>query len=344
MQSPPHNILVVRNDKLGDFVLSLPTFALLKRNLPATRIGALVPAYTRELAANSPWIDNVLVDTDQSANLKSFYRLTRTLRKNNFDAFIALFSTLRIAAAGYYAGIPYRLGPATKIAQIMYNARLRQRRSRSEKPEWQYNLDLGLRFLRDIGVPDPVLPEPPYLFPSPQALTHEAFLAELGIEQAEQLIVVHPGSGGSANNLSLEQYARLMENLAAPGRVFVISAGPGELDAAKTLGQRISELPHRVYYSDRGLMAYIDRLALADLFIAGSTGSLHLAGALDVNTAAFYPRRRSATSLRWQTLNSEGRRLSFSPHADGDESDMRHVDLDDAATQIARRFLQASAD
>ena len=75
------------------------------------------------------------------------------------------------------------------------------------------------------------------------------------------------------------------------------------------------------------------------LFISGSTGPLHIAGALDVPTAAFYPRRRSATSLRWQTLNSEENRLGFMPPADADEQAMQRIDIDAAAKQITDKFL-----
>jgi ADP-heptose:LPS heptosyltransferase len=78
-----------------------------------------------------------------------------------------------------------------------------------------------------------------------------------------------------------------------------------------------------------------------DLFISGSTGPLHVAGALDVPTAAFYPRRRSATPLRWQTLNSPQRRLAFTPPDMAAESAMDAIDVENAAAVIGRQFLSA---
>ena len=35
------------------------------------------------------------------------------------------------------AGIPLRVAPATKWAQVFYNVRVRQRRSQSAKPNYQ---------------------------------------------------------------------------------------------------------------------------------------------------------------------------------------------------------------
>ncbi len=44
------NILVVRNDKIGDFMLAWPSFAMLKLSVPDMKVTALVPRYTAALA------------------------------------------------------------------------------------------------------------------------------------------------------------------------------------------------------------------------------------------------------------------------------------------------------
>ena len=50
---------------------------------------------------------------------------------------------------------------------------------------------------------------------------------------------------------------------------------------------------------------------LIELFIAGSTGPLHVAGALNKRTIGFYPKKKSSTSLRWETINNFENKLSF---------------------------------
>ena len=44
------SILVIRNDKLGDFMLAWPAFALLKKQYPESEITALVTAYKKDMA------------------------------------------------------------------------------------------------------------------------------------------------------------------------------------------------------------------------------------------------------------------------------------------------------
>ena len=120
-------LLVVRNDKLGDFMLAWPALARLKAASPAPHVSVLVPAYTAPMARLCPWIDEVR-------------RLLGEVKAARFDALLTLFSTPRIGWLGWRSGIPLRLAPATKWAQLFYNRRVVQRRSRSEKPESRYNV------------------------------------------------------------------------------------------------------------------------------------------------------------------------------------------------------------
>lgn len=339
----PQRILVIRNDKLGDFMLAYPSFALLKTALPAAQITALVPAYTAPMAEACPWIDNVLIDRKHTAKLTDLSALTKSIRSQHFDAVITLYSTSRVAIACWLAAIPYRLAPATKVAQLFYNHRLKQRRSRSEKPEYEYNLDLIRTFLNDHAIACPALPAPPYLtFPTQQIdQLRQAFIQQHGLTAEQQLVFIHPGSGGSARNLSLPQYAALLQQLESPqGHCIVISCGPGEEQAAQQLAELLHDLPHVIFSSQQGLLDFAMHLQLCAVFISGSTGPLHIAAALNRPTVGFYPRRRSATSLRWQTTNSEDRRLSFMPAENFAEEDMQGIDITAAARSISEKFLR----
>lgn len=347
MRTPP-KILIIRNDKLGDFMLAWPGLALLRKALPDAQIHALVPAYTRPLAAICPYLDASIEDPGRGSSLAGFRQLTATLRTQRYDAVITLFSTARIAAAVFAARIPYRLAPATKLAQLGYNRREIQRRSRSEKPEWLYNVELVRRFLHDWGVACPATPEPPYLVFNESEIdaARHSFYAQHQIPASHQLVFIHPGSGGSANNLRPGQFADLAQALNAQTPVtFVVSSGPGERALAEELAIQLRHrnLPVRVYVSTEGLVEFARQLRLAHVFISGSTGPLHIAGALNIRTVGFYPRKRSSTILRWQTLSEDARRLAFAPPETTHETDMLSVDIEAAAARINEHFLRPAS-
>ncbi len=323
-------------------MLSFPTFALLKQCLPSTEIHALVQPYTLPMADSCSYIDNVIIDPGVESGFMSTQLLVRMLKTAQYDAVITLYSTTRIGLAVAMAAIPYRLAPATKIAQLFYNRRLKQRRSRSEKPEYVYNRDLAEYYLNDIQINPETYPQSPYLiFPESEIRSlRNTFCEQHAIATDKNLVFIHPGSGGSANNLSVSQYAQLAHAMRKKEEwQLVISAGPGEEKQAKGLASLTNELSPVVYISTEGLEQFAKHLAFADVFISGSTGPLHIAGALDRATAAFYTRRRSATSLRWQTMSNDSHRLAFSPPEAAEQEDMSSVDVVGAAQQISEKLL-----
>jgi len=329
-------VIVVRNDRLGDFMLAWPAVQMLARNLPGVDVCLLARDYTLPMARLCPGVSDVFCDPGLGGELANARALARLLRPERFEAALALFSRFDTALGLALARIPRRVAPATKAAQIFYTQRLRQRRSRSLRPEWLYNVELAEFFLAALGVDSPVRPASPYLsFPAEAVRrTRAGLAARLGFDPERPLVLLHPGHGGSSPTLPPSGFARIGQELADAGAELVLSQGPGDEAAVAAVAGALGGVPHHVYVSTEGLDAYARTVAAADLFVAGSTGPLHVAGALDVPTAAFYPSRRSASAVRWQTLNSEDRRLAFMPPAGAAEDDFAAIDLGDASARI----------
>ncbi|MCG9723756.1 glycosyltransferase family 9 protein [Vibrio brasiliensis] len=332
-------ILVVRNDKIGDFMLAWPSFAMLKASLPDCHITALVPNYTVALANLCPWIDSVLVDPTEKSDKAKQSELVKQIRAEQFDASINLFSTTYNAKLVWKGKIPYRLAPATKLAQIFYNKRIKQKRSQSAKPEFEYNLDLIRAFLTDNNV-KVVEPSAPYLSFSDQHLVEQkAKLAQqLSLNSDKPWVYVHAGSGGSANNLSLHQYTQLVCGLEGDFEV-VLTAGPGEEQKAAELQKLMAESGRIAVLYDKndGLVDFSCSIACADMFIAGSTGPLHIAAAIDVPTVGFFPSKRSATPLRWKPINSEDNHIAFCPPKADDKAsqeDMTRIEIEQVLAKL----------
>ena len=343
MPAQPKKIQIIRNDKLGDFMLAWPAFSILKKQYPDSEITALVPEYTAPMAKRCEWIDKILIDNRQTSSIKDIWDLSRAIRKHQYDASISLYSEMRTSIALWLAGVKVRVGPSTKLAQLFLNNKLRQKRSQSLKPEFEYNVDLVRHYINLSGDTCTESLVPPYLkFDKEQIHSLKTkYLEKHRVPESAKLIIIHPGTGGSAINLSLDQYAELARNITAHTEVFfIITAGPGELEMAEQLSGLLSGVKHGTYQSTGGIVEFCKFISLCDLFISGSTGPLHIAGALDVNTAAFYPARKSATSLRWQTTNAADKQIFFSPTKYTGENDMQQIDMVKAATDITKIFLK----
>ena len=140
--------------------------------MPNVEITALVPNYTAPLAALCPSIDKIIIDTPNKKDKTEFERILKQIKQENFDAVISFISDWYNAKLTWKSGIPYRLAPATKLFQFLYNHRLTQRRSQSAKAESEYNLDLARAFLAEKGV-TAIEPKAPYLIFSPEEIANQ---------------------------------------------------------------------------------------------------------------------------------------------------------------------------
>lgn len=341
----PLRLLAVRNDRLGDFMLAWPALQTLHLNLPDARLTVLAKAYTAPLAGLCRGVTGVICDPARPRSMPNALALARQVAPQRFAASISFFSRFDTALALALARVPLRIAPATKLAQIFYTDRLRQRRSRSLKPEYLYNLELAEFFLGLLGISRPVRAAPPYMqFPiRDTAATRSALAARLDLPAERPMVFIHPGHGGSAAAPPTALFARIAREVVELGASILISAGPADAEAATALERALVGTPHAVYRSRAGLVEYARTLACADLFVSGSTGPLHIAGALNRPTVAFYPRRRSASALRWQTLSEEGRRLAYMPPPEAGEDDYSAIDADALLADV-RMLLREALD
>ena len=80
----------------------------------------------------------------------------------------------------------------------------------------------------------------------------------------------------------------------------------------------------------------VKNISVCDVFISGSTGPLHIAGALNKKTVGFYPSKISSTSLRWQTINDFSKRLDFEDL--GKARDVIRVELNKVILEIQKHI------
>ena len=335
----PNNILIIRNDKLGDFMLAYPTFNVVSKLFPSAKIYALIPEYTKPMAKLCQWIDGIIID-ESTKGISGVVKTTAELKKHHIDAALCLHSSPRIALSLFLAGIPHRFAPASRLDQIFYNHRLTQRRSRSEKPEFEYNIDLANFMGEQYSLPPAIPDKPPYLEFSTKKVDQyrETIFEQYHLTNNQNIVIVHAGSGGSAVNITIDQYAELVTLLSTDKSLFfIITAGPDEEKVAQRLSSLIKTSNHAVYYSSGGLNEFSKLLSLASLFISGSTGVLHIAGALDIPTVAFYPSKKSATSLRWKTLNSKQKHTAFTLTNKGDGEP--EIDIKQASQTISNEYF-----
>ena len=301
------NILVVRTDKLGDFITALPTCKVLKQHSPENKIIVCVAPLNESLASSCDFIDEVIVDDGKS----SVFALAEKLRDAKIDVSITLFSNTRVAIAQFLARIPKRIAPATKIAQIFYTHRVKQRRSEVKMAEFEYNLQLVKALCFDIDLRF----EKPLLKFDDAKEVYETFCKEHGI--SKEVIAFHPGFGGSSDaNWSIDEYIELVKNALHVNRYQVVMTfGPDEQTLYEYCKEKLAGADVIFYISRDGLVNFAKLLSGFKLFISTSTGTYHLAALVGTPTMTFFGDSLFASAKRWKSISDESMQKHYMiPH------------------------------
>ena len=152
-----HNILVVRTDRLGDVILTLPLLPLIHQCYPEARVSMLLSRYTGEIVEGHPHADALLWYDDADHRPVPFWQMVHRIRQERFDAVIVVHPTFRLAWMMRLAGIPVRVGSGYRYYSVLFSRRVYEHRKDARRHELEYNLQL----LRRIGCAVPERLEQP---------------------------------------------------------------------------------------------------------------------------------------------------------------------------------------
>jgi len=299
------NVLITRHDKIGDFIVSLPMFKVLKNQRKDVKTFALVSKINYSFAKEISFIDEVIL-----YDLNNLAKTLSDIKKAKIDISISAFIDSSLGYLLFKSGIKKRIAPATKLAQIFFNKKLKQKRSKVEKKESEYNLDLLRKFDSSL--------ELKYDYPlinidkKTKDEVFNTFKNQYLIKNEEKIIAFHPGFGGSSDgNLSFDDYIKLAQAISKKQNTkIVFTFGPDDLDAVEYISTNI-KTDVILYQSSLSLMDFCALLSNFEVFISTSTGPMHLAGAVNTKTLSFFGSSLFASSKRWATISEEKQQNNF---------------------------------
>ena len=312
-------LLVIRNDKLGDLILTLPALKMIKSSVKDIKIDCLLDEKYSDIQCMTEYMDSAIYNHEN---------LIDEINTQNYDFSISFFSTFNIGFKLWKSNIKKRYAPATKLAQIFYNKKIMQKRSSSEKSEYEYNIDLAKYFLSDNSFDIASTDNQCMMVKNKKTVSADK----------KNLVFVHPFTGGSSKTLSCDDFVELCKQLDRLNDCsFILHCDVNDHDKCLELEKKASNLDITTIAPTNNLVKMFENINQCDLFIAGSTGPLHVAAALNKKTVGFYPSKISSSLLRWDTINTERNKLSFCDIG-GDDKYIR-VDLSQAAKLINLNLL-----
>lgn len=290
--SDVRRILVVRHDRLGDVVLTIPAVAALRVAYPRAWIGFFVRPRLAPLARMVEGVDEVVEDPGSRkarvASLRAF--------KPDLAVCVSPGGAMPVTAA--IAGVRHRVGSGFRLYSPLFERTVDERRRTAGRHEVEYALSYAHR----SGAPASEA-RFPLRIPDEAVESRERWLESQRLEPP--YVVIHPGTGGSCPAWPLGHFLRLAALLRAEDRRVVVSIGPGDEAVAHGLDDAEPAVRRLPRFSG-GLPALAACLSGASLVVSNSTGPLHLAAAVGAPALAFHAPWPSCGVSRWGPYAENG--------------------------------------
>lgn len=245
---------ILRPDRLGDTVLTLPVAGWIRRMCPDATVVWITRSVWVELLQGHPWIDEVRV---VSQTLPSFGEMVTALRRAQLDVLIFAFSHPKWAMAARVSGIPQRVGPLRFYSLFTMTHRVSWGRRTHMVDRGRLLVEKWLnRKAEDLRPWIPVDPD------------RRAYVGQQLPDPPR--VVLHPSTGGTARTWPMGRFIALSKRLDAHG-IGIVWTGD----------RRILDPP--VGVDLQGVLSLRDLVALlsdVDGIVVGATGVFHIAWAL----------------------------------------------------------------
>jgi lipopolysaccharide heptosyltransferase II len=285
------NILVVRNDRFGEFLLNIPALRALKETFVNAKIIMIVDPYVKDIAEAIPFIDEIIEWAPKKEPLREKIRIVKLLRKKKVDIAIMLNPSKEFNIISFFSGIPVRVGFARKL-HFLLNRKIEDKKYLGQKHEVEYNLEM-------VNLVGAKTKDKAISLKIDDAIIND-IKKEFGIVDANNLIAIHPWTSDPVKQWPQENFYLLTKRLLEDkSNKIIIIGGIDVLDAKKeifdNLGSNLINLTGRTTLKQLAAL-----LKGCKLLISVDSGPMHLACAVSTPVIAiFRGNMPSKSARRW---------------------------------------------
>ncbi|MCF7810277.1 glycosyltransferase family 9 protein [bacterium] len=280
------DILVVRNDRLGDTILALPVVSTLRKAFPKSKIHFWAAPGVAPIIRCIEGLDKILEGDDNGS-----VDVSNEIKSLNVKTAFCLRPTLSNARTLKKAGIPIRIGTGRRVYSPLFTHRVNISRKNSNRHEADLNMDMLAAFGIEVDCEFPII-----IIPDEANLRFEEILKQHDIGNNKRIVIIHPGSGGSARDWHPRYFSELADKLASLNNVRIVVTGS---ESESQICDIVSLAKHINLCGKTDLLLLSALLYKSELMISNSTGPLHLAVALGSRVLGLYPPVKGCLPERW---------------------------------------------
>jgi len=273
------NILIVGLNRIGDNIVSIPTFKAIKENLPQAKINVLANSLVKDILDEVSSIDKVVTYGKDTSFLQKI-KLVNRLRENHFDLAIDLTCDYSFVGAlwTYLSKAKYRLGYNIFGRGFLFNRPIKHSKQPIDVVDEILNIIKGI----SLGTED----KKPKILPSKEAEgAIEQFLQKKGVSDNHLLIGIHPGGYYPSQRWLPERFVEVADRIIEKYKAkIILIAGAKEERLIKEIEDKI--VNKVIIFLGQPLKNLIALISRCNLLIGNNSGPLHIATALGISTVS----------------------------------------------------------
>ncbi|HBB94113.1 MAG TPA: hypothetical protein DC054_01865 [Blastocatellia bacterium] len=297
--SSVRKLLVIRLRSIGDTVLTTPSLVALRRFLPHTSIDILLEDWVVPVLDGSPLVDRVISIPRHSNAARA--RIARELHRTGYDVVYNLHGGTTATFLARASGARQRVG----YAHYQY-ARLHNHVAPSPQEIWSrptlHSAEQQLALIGWTGVPVSDRPATKLAVTEKAARSVAARLAAQKIDR-EPVALIHPAAAFETKQWPSENFARVIDEVAARGLTPVVIVAPKEKQVLDSVVQQSSA--RVIGFTDLSLPEVTALAARAQLFVGNDSGIAHMAAAVNTPCVVVFGSSNVAHWRPWTTNKNE---------------------------------------
>lgn len=294
-------ILILRQDRIGDLVITTPVFRAIKEKFPDCELHVMINPVSFAVVKNNPFIDKIICKdiswfdygvghslSDRASDFiksffdASFFSLLKDVRSEKYDLIIDCVGKKRNGLLCFFSGAKYAIGNLFFGSGIVFSQRVKV--NRRENYVYQvYDL------LKPLGITDkPSRVE--IFFDKNYEKEKQAVIEKLKIDKNKMKIGIHAGhSNVKARQWKKENWVELIKKLKNISNSQIILTGA---DSEKEIVKEILKdlgAPHDIREAvGLNLEDFILFLSSLDVLACVESGTMHLATACNIPVVALF--------------------------------------------------------
>ncbi len=315
------SIAIIRTDKIGDMVLTLPLFKALKSKCPDKVITMIASKYTKSLLEST-------LNNNEYICLENEIELKKHIKNSNYDVVFFPRPRFKEALIIFLSKAKLRIGSTYRWYSFLFNFKIKDHRKVSLYHEAEYNTRMLSLLLNEEIKTELIKPK----IKSESIASLNEKLKENDFYINSDYIIIHPGSGGSARDWNSYNFRKLVLKLLELDKNIIITGIESESDICNKISEGTNAINLCGKLSFEELLALISE---SKLLIANSTGVIHLAASLEITTLGFYPNSPHLSSKRWGPYSPKS--IIISPLDNSD--DMNLISLESVVEKLRKDKL-----